>query len=484
MISLVSGYSEVIHADEAKIIQCTSDSIPSGCHVKCLDSYDCFHTDIYCFPGVPCFVECMARSDDEVKMCGDMKVYGGESSILNVYIEGSWAGAYADVFGTKNGSTYINLIENRDKNYLNIKGNIYGQPGQLIVYSLSSESRTRSIENTVLHCPANQNGVRLCKFNCDGLSDCRGLNIITENGLSDVDIHCADSIGCANVEVYTRSTYCQMQWKGDEWKCVDRYLFTYICIQCIFMKLNRAIYSLYSEVILAKRESTIECTEDSIPDGCHVICEEESDCERTAITCYPGTPCRIDCIPRSASDSLTCFLINILGESSSLLDVFFENGYRSGEFATIHGSENGQTNVSVTGIGTRWLSGANIYGQLGKFLFVRIYRASGVNILSDANIHCPANLNGERLCEFNCFLSNCTNANIYTKNGIPMDLEMICDDKSDCTNLEVFCDFGRCEMKWNKNRWLCNGGRNRCILPTPSPYVSIHLSPPPLYIYF
>ena len=113
---------------------------------------------------------------------------------------------------------------NGGDSYVNHNANIYGSEGNLIEFKITNATHSTALAHAGLYCPANQEGSILCEFHCLGPSDCRDLNIITQNGLSDVSVHCEGTTGCVDVGVYTRSTVCQMQWNGDAWECIDRYV--------------------------------------------------------------------------------------------------------------------------------------------------------------------------------------------------------------------------------------------------------------------
>ena len=261
-----------------------------------------------------------------------------------------------------------------------------------------------------------------------------------------------------------------------------------IMIGCIFQSFLFFIFfqksHAFSEIIEGNPnpdndDVTIRCTEQSLVSGCLIKCMDHRDCYNTDIFCYPGVPCRIECIPRSPDDNLVCRSMNAHGNNASTMDVFVNsNSYRTAYESKIFASANGPTYIYLSGDGNYLFRWANIYGHDGQLLSITANGISGTSTMKYSNIHCPSlDGNDTPLCEFNCLNgSDCSKyLRIYTNNGMPADLQIHCDDASTCANLQVFCDAGSCEMELNGQAWECTGGANQCIIPTQAPYADIYL---------
>ena len=81
-----NSFSEIIEADGEDIIRCSNDSLPLGCLIMCMDALDCYQTDIYCYPDVPCRIECILMSSDDIFVCYEMNAHGNNASTMDVYV--------------------------------------------------------------------------------------------------------------------------------------------------------------------------------------------------------------------------------------------------------------------------------------------------------------------------------------------------------------------------------------------------------------
>ena len=248
----------------------------------------------------------------------------------------------------------------------------------------------------------------------------------------------------------------------------------------IFIKKGHA----FSEIIEANYgDDTIRCTDRSLESGCLIMCQVYRDCFSTDIYCYPDAPCRIECVPRSSGDTDVCRYMNAHGNNASIMDVYVNSlADYTATLSNIYASGNGPTNIHATGYGSFLLEKVNIYGHDGQPLSITTSGISGSSVMGESRIHCPSlDDNGTSLCDFNCLNgSDCSNrVSIYTDNGIPDELQINCDQSSDCGALRVYCDVGLCEMEWNETsaEWACTGWDGMCLYPTNETYAY-------MYIYF